>query len=93
MNFLNPDVLCKELDAALIYFDTCGGDPEENGIILEQITAAILMVESSKDLDDEEVKLKQLETVRSVVQNLHLFKIADTGTDLLNMAVEGVVLA
>jgi len=81
MNFLNPETLYRELEAALIYFDEAEGDSDEKGVILEQISGMILMLEATKNLDIEELKIKQLEMVRDNVQNLQLVKIAETGTD------------
>lgn len=81
MNFLDPKVLFRELEAALIYFDEAEGDSEEKEVILEQISGMILMLEAAKNLDIQELKIKQLEMVRDNVQNLQLVKIAETGSD------------
>lgn len=81
MNFLKPETLYRELEAALIYFDEAEGDLDEKRVILEQISGTILILEAAKNLDMQELKIKQLELVRDNIQNLQLVKIAETGSD------------
>lgn len=87
MQILKLDELALELEMALEYFATSGEDPIENETILEQITATRLILEGLRDLLDGEERSRQLSAVVNVVQNLHLCKIAETGTDLLGNAV------
>ncbi len=88
---LEPDALLEELDAALKYFGATENDDPDNLVLLEQISTAVLMIEGVREINDVEIAGRQLQAVSSVVQNLHLFKIAETGTDLLGRAVAGVV--
>lgn len=88
---LEPDALLEELDAALEYFGTTENDDPDSLVLLEQISTAVLMVEGVREIEDVEITSRQLQTVSSIVQNLHLFKIAETGSDLLGRTVSGVV--
>ena len=85
MSFMDPKTLFKELDAALIFFDALNFEEDVKSVVLDQITGAIIMVESSLAISSEEIRTKQLETVRDMVQNLQLFKIAETGSDFSGM--------
>lgn len=86
MSYIIPETLERALHAALEYFGG-GEESEDNGIIVEQISTGLLMLETAVEIEDGEAKRVQMETVRNIVQNLHLCKIAETGSDLFHHAV------
>lgn len=80
-SILELDALGEELNAAFKYFGESEKD-DLNNTLLGQITRAVSMVKESSKIQNNEVRNKQLKTVSIVIQNLHMFKIAETGTDL-----------
>lgn len=77
---MNTTVIMGQLQAALEYFNDAPGEEDEKQVILEQVSGAIITIQSAEEIGSEEFGLYQIQTVADIANNLLLVKIAETGS-------------
>lgn len=76
---VNTTVIMEHLQAALEYFNEAPGEENEKQVILEQVSGAIITIQSAEEIGNEEFGLYHIRTVADIANNLLLVKIAETG--------------